>query len=91
MTAALKNFIDRRNQINTLFNKGDAPLQVDTLTQAQANDLFHSVDTDMSPENLCCDGELPAREVRKRATHLKRVISDLESLGFTKPNNVWNI
>lgn len=46
----------------------------------------------LSPENLSCDGELPATQVRKRYTQLKREWGKLErELGRTvTENEVWS-
>jgi len=48
------------------------------LTVAQhAQQLLDRVDSDLSPENLTCDGELPRAEVQRRYTFLTRVRAQL--------------
>jgi hypothetical protein len=48
------------------------------LTVAQhRQQLLNRVDSDLSPENLTCDGELPRAEVQRRYNFLMRVREQL--------------
>ena len=38
------------------------------------------IDSDLSPENISCDGELPMREVRQRHARLTRCADQLRSI-----------
>ena len=44
----------------------------------ELKDKFLSLANQLSPENLCCDGELPAHLVRKRAKKLHAEWAALE-------------
>jgi hypothetical protein len=42
--------------------------------------IANMIDADMSPENLTCDGELPASQVRERVRYLSRCAEELLSI-----------
>ena len=86
---SLKTFLDQQNQFAALFKR--EVIEIDTLTAEQATDLFHSLDGQMSPENLHMDGEITAAQARKRAKVFMGAVADLESMGFAKPDDVWCI
>lgn len=65
-------------------------LDIDTLTQADATSLYHRIDSDLSPENLTCDGELPAAQVRQRAQMLQGAVAELDR-SFQRPAELWCI
>jgi len=56
----LKAYVDQKNQWSAVFGK--APLVIGQDNQKIANAL----DSDLSPENLTCDGELPRAQVNAR-------------------------
>lgn len=41
---------------------------------------YGNLESDLSPENLCCDGELPMAEVRKRSRLFNAAKDELEAL-----------
>ena len=49
------------------------------LDQKTVNDLARSLDGDLSPENLHCDGEISQREAQRKYDYYGRVIADLEN------------
>lgn len=55
----LQAYVDRKNSWGKLF--GSKPLVIGRDNQKIAD----SLDADLSPENISCDGERPASEVRK--------------------------
>jgi len=71
----LETYLEQKNQWNAIF--GQAPMQF-PLTQANANDLMNSIASELSPENLHCDGEASITHVRKKAKFLDRVQTELE-------------
>ena len=73
----LQHFIDNRNQWNSFFpNSKQITLPLD---QKTVDDLARSLDGDLSPENLHCDGEISQREAQKKYNYYGRVIADLEN------------
>ena len=73
----LQHYIDNRNQWNSFFpNSKQITLPLD---QRTVNDLARSLDGDLSPENLHCDGEISQREAQKKYNYYGRVIADLEN------------
>ena len=73
----LQHYIDNRNQWNSFFpNSKTITLPLD---QRTVNDLARSLDGDLSPENLHCDGEISQREAQKKYNYYGRVIADLEN------------
>lgn len=85
----LHAYIEDRNRWSKF--TGRPLLSVDTLTQAQAEMLYQSLDADLSPENLTCDGELRGAALQRRAKMFKGALADLRALGFHEPDNMWNI
>ena len=76
---ALKSYIDQKNKWNALF-KGE---QFETQTAKGRQRIAQSLDADLSPENLTCDGELPRAEVNRRYKELTAAAKDLVKLDPT--------
>ena len=72
----LQHYIDNRNQWNSFF-PGNVTITF-PLTQKNVDDLARSLDGDLSPENLHCDGEAPMAYVRKKTKFLDTVQRELE-------------
>jgi hypothetical protein len=79
----LKKFIDDNNRWIALFNT--APMQF-PLTQAQVNDLASTLDSQLSPENLHCDGEISNAEAQRKYRFLATVCKELEA--YCNANNL---
>ena len=72
----LQAYIDQKNKWNALF-KGEQF----TLSTAQGRQrIAQSIDADLSPENLSCDGELPRAEVARRYKMLTACALQLSKL-----------
>jgi len=74
--SALKTYLDRKNIYVTIYG-GKA------LTLANATDrqrIANSIDSDLSPENLTCDGELPRNIVQARYKELTMAAKELQKL-----------
>jgi len=72
----LKHYIDNRNQWNSFFPNSKTitfPLDQNTV-----NDLARSLDADLSPENLHCDGEISATQAQNKYDYYGRVIKELD-------------
>jgi hypothetical protein len=75
----LKQYVENKNRWNLIFNNRCFDLAVAADRQAIAN----SIDADLSPENLTCDGELPRAQVIARAKFLDKAAEQLMALDPT--------
>ncbi len=73
---ALQAYIDQKNKWNALF-KGE---QFEFKTAEGRQRIAESIDCELSPENLTCDGELPRAEVNRRYKALTSAAKDLIKL-----------
>ena len=73
---ALAQFVKQRNQFNALF--GSKPLSLTSAADRQK--IADIIDSALSPENLSCDGELSAGQVRSRYKELTKVAKELQEL-----------
>jgi len=73
---ALNAYIDQKNKWNKLF-KGK---QYEIATAKGRQEVADSIDADLSPENLTCDGELPRSQVQARYRTLTSAARDLQKL-----------
>jgi len=71
----LNKYIDNKNRWNAIF--GHAAMTF-PLNQAQVDNLARGIDSELSPENLHCDGEISASEARKKYNYLTTVARELE-------------
>jgi len=76
---ALNDYVAQKNYWNSLFNS--APLDLSNAQDRKT--IAQSIDTELSPENLSCDGELPASQVRARYKQLNTVAKQLVKLDPT--------
>lgn len=73
----LQAYVDRKNSWGKLF--GSQPLVIGRDNQKIAD----SLDADLSPENISCDGERPASEVRKLYKFYSAAAQELRQLDAT--------
>ena len=72
----LKEYVNQKNSWNAIFNKKGL-----SLTSAEDRQRIASMlDSDLSPENLTCDGELPRGTVIARHKQLTKVAKQLLAL-----------
>lgn len=74
--SALTAYLDRKNSFAKLFGNKELSLQNATDRQKIAD----SIDCDLSPENLTCDGELPRSVVHSRYKALTAAAFELKRL-----------
>ena len=74
--SALNAYLVRKNAYATIF--GAKALTLDSATDRQK--IADSIDSDLSPENLTCDGELPRSLVQKRYKELTMAAKELQKL-----------
>jgi hypothetical protein len=73
----LQDYIDNRNSWNSFFP--NSTTITFPLSQKNVDDLAGSLDSDLSPENLHCDGEISQAEAQRKYNYYGRVIKDLEN------------
>ena len=74
-TSTIEQYVDLKNGWLRMFGQ--------EWSLENANDrqrIAQSLDSDLSPENLTCDGELRGAEVKKRYNFLTRAASELKAL-----------
>jgi hypothetical protein len=74
--ATLEQYVENKNKWRAIFNQ--APLSLLNAKDRQA--IADGIDSEMSPENLTCDGELPASVVRSKMRNLTRCAEELLSI-----------
>lgn len=75
-TPNLNKYVEYRNTIKDVF--GD--IRLDLRKPDDRAELREHIECDLSPENLCCDGELPAAAVVQKRKYLEAVSRELDSL-----------
>ena len=76
---ALEAYVAQKNSWGKLF--GSKPLDLNNAEDRQA--IANSIDADLSPENLTCDGELSRSAVQQKYTQLTRAAAQLKQLDST--------
>ena len=71
----LKAYVESKNQWNAIFG---TPAMTFPLSQANANDLMNSIGSELSPENLHCDGEISGAQAASKARELNNIRAALE-------------
>ena len=72
----LETYVEMKNSWSAIF-KGK---QLSLLNKEDRQAIANSIDADLSPENITCDGERSAADVRKRFTFLNRCAAELVSI-----------
>jgi hypothetical protein len=73
---ALQAYIEQKNRWNAIF-KGE---QFETKSASGRKRIAQSLDADLSPENLTCDGEVRGVELRKKQDYLNQCVTELIQL-----------
>ena len=74
--STIEKYEEKKNSWGKLF--GNKPLSLLSATDRQK--IADSIDSDLSPENLTCDGELPRSQVQARYKMLTRAAQELQSI-----------
>jgi len=77
--SALQVYLVHQNRLRKIF--GQNRLNLDSAADRQQ--LARDLDSQLSPENLTCDGELPASAVRSKHRQLLSVAQELQALDPT--------
>ena len=78
MQAHLTTYIQRRNLIAKCFGKKQ--YSPGNLTATDRAELLRELEGELSPENLCCDGELSGHALRTKEAWLNGAKEELEKL-----------
>jgi len=73
---SLTAYVDRKNAFAKIF--GNRQLSLQNAADRQA--IADSIDSDLSPENLTCDGELSRSQVQARYKTLTKAAKELQKL-----------
>ncbi len=76
---ALNAYVVHKNRLRAIFK--DRPLDLNSPQDRQS--IARSIDAELSPENLTCDGALTRGQVQSRYRHLTAVARDLRELDPT--------
>ncbi len=74
--ATIEQYVEQKNRWGKMF--GSKPLSL--LNAADRQKIADSIDSEMSPENLTCDGELSRADVSRRVKFLSRAAEELLSI-----------
>jgi hypothetical protein len=74
--STLEAYVAQKNTWTRIFKGRELSL----LNAADRQAIANSIDADMSPENLTCDGELPPAMVREKMRRLIRCAEELLSI-----------
>jgi hypothetical protein len=73
---SLTAYVDRKNAFAKIFGSRQLSLQ----NAADRQSIADSIDSDLSPENLTCDGELSRTQVQARYKALTKAAKELQKL-----------
>jgi hypothetical protein len=74
--SSLTTYVDRKNAFAKIFGSRQLSLQ----NAADRQSIADSIDSDLSPENLTCDGELSRSQVQARYKTLTKAAKELQKL-----------
>jgi hypothetical protein len=72
----LQQYVDQSNAWGKIF--GQTPLDINDPSDRQK--IANKLDSDLSPENLTCDGELGMAQIRSKAKLLNAAVRELKAL-----------
>jgi hypothetical protein len=73
---ALENYVEQKNRWRAIFNQ--KPLSL--LNKEDRQTIANNIDSDLSPENLTCDGEVRGAALREKYAYLTRCAEELLSI-----------
>jgi uncharacterized phage-like protein YoqJ len=74
--STIEQYVEQKNRWNAIF-KGR---QLSLLNKADRQSLANSIDAELSPENLTCDGEIRGAQLRQKQAYLFRCAEELLSI-----------
>lgn len=77
--ATLEQYVEDMNRFRAVFNEPALSI----LNPQDRHRIASKIDSELSPEHLTCDGELPAKVVRQRYKRLVKCAEQLYSIDPT--------
>lgn len=77
--ATIEQYVEQKNSWGKIF--GNKPLSL--LNAADRQKIAASLDADLSPENLTCDGEVRGAALQQKHRYLTRAAKELQSIDPT--------
>ena len=77
----LEAYVEQKNKWNAIFGQGAMNFP---LAQTDANDLMNAIASELSPENLHCDGEITHSQAQDKYDYFMAVWQDLRSVYYKK-------
>ena len=74
--STLEQYVENKNKWRAIFNQPALSL----LNARDRQAIADGIDSEMSPENLTCDGELPRSVVQMKVRNLSRCAEELLSI-----------
>ena len=74
--STLEAYVENKNRWRLIFTQ--KPLSL--LNAEDRQTIAHSIDSELSPENLTCDGELRGAQVQQKFRYLTRCAEELLSI-----------
>ena len=74
--STIEQYVDQKNAWGKIF--GSKPLSL--LNAADRQKIAASLDSDLSPENLTCDGEIRGAQLQAKYRYLTRAAAELKSI-----------
>ena len=74
--STLEQYVENKNKWRAIFNQPALSL----LNARDRQAIADGIDSEMSPENLTCDGELPRSVVQMKVRNLTRCAEELLSI-----------
>jgi hypothetical protein len=71
--STLEAYVENKNKWSKIFNGR----QYSLLNKEDRQSIANSIDADLSPENLTCDGELRGAQVQQKFRYLTRCAEEL--------------
>jgi len=86
----LRNYLDTYNAWQKIFDPNHRTINIGNMTQKDVQTIASRLDSDMSPENLHCDGEISYAAARAKADYYTAVWEELKDVciqkGFKVPH-----
>jgi len=73
----LTKYVADINSWNQIFNKKTPKLSINSPVDREK--IRQRLECDLSPENLCCDGELGGAALRRKADYLNGALAELNA------------
>ena len=83
---SLKKYVEHLNLWSELHNEGEV-YEYPVTTRHTAQVIFAELDSDLSPENLHCDGEITNREANAKLKAILKIANLLHNSGFAIPEH----